>query len=43
VAMAGQTWLETRRPAKDVLAAQLVNLAWNGLTGLERKPQLVTR
>jgi len=43
VAMAGQTWLETRRPAKDVLAAQLVNLAWNGLTGLERKPQLITR
>jgi len=43
VAMAGQTWLETRTPAKDVLAAQLVNLAWNGLSGLERKPVLATR
>jgi len=43
VAMAGQTWLETRTPAKDVLAAQLVNLAWNGLTGLERNPALITR
>ena len=43
VAMAGQTWLETRRPAKDVLAAQLVNLAWNGLSNLERQPSLRTR
>jgi len=43
VAMAGQTWLETRTPAKDVLAAQLVNLAWNGLAGLERRPALITR
>jgi len=43
VAMAGQTWLETRTPAKDVLAAQLVNLAWNGLSGLERMPTLATR
>ncbi|MCL2783745.1 MAG: TetR/AcrR family transcriptional regulator [Propionibacteriaceae bacterium] len=43
VAMAGQTWLETRKPAKDVLAAQLVNLAWNGLSNLERKPTLRTR
>ena len=43
VAMAGQTWLETRRPSKDVLAAQLVNLAWNGLSNLEREPQLLTR
>ena len=41
--MAGQTWLETRRPAKDVLAAQLVNLAWNGLANLERKPHLRSR
>jgi len=43
VAMAGQTWLETRTPSKDVLAAQLVNLAWNGLSGLERSPALATR
>jgi len=40
VAMAGQTWLETRQPAKHVLAAQLVNLAWNGLANLEHDPTL---
>jgi len=43
VSMAGQAWLETRQPAKDVLAAQLVNLAWNGLAHLQRDPALLTR
>jgi len=43
VAAAGQTWLETRTPDKDALAAQLVNLAWNGLSNLEREPTLRTR
>lgn len=43
VAMAGQAWLETRQPAKDVLAAQLVNLAWNGLANLEHEPTLISR
>jgi len=43
VTMAGEAWLETRQPAKDVLAAQLVNLAWNGLANLEHHPVLVTR
>jgi len=43
VAAAGQTWLETRKPAKDVLAAHLVNLAWNGLTNLELDPVLMSR
>jgi len=43
VAAAGQTWLETRSPDKDVLAAQLVNLAWNGLSNLEHEPSLRTR
>ncbi len=41
VGMVGTTglwWLETRKPAKEVVAAHLVNLAWNGLTGLEKKP-----
>jgi AcrR family transcriptional regulator len=41
VGMVGTTglwWLETRRPAKEVVAAHLVNLAWNGLAGLEQKP-----
>ena len=31
-----------RKPAKDVVAAHLVNLAWNGLANLETKPSLRT-
>jgi len=40
VATTGQWWLDTRKPPKKVVAAHLVNLAWNGLAGLESKPQL---
>jgi AcrR family transcriptional regulator len=40
VGMTGQWWLDARKPAKDVVAAHLVNLAWNGLAGLETKPEL---
>ena len=40
VGMTGQWWLDARKPAKDVVAAHLVNLAWNGLAGLETKPVL---
>lgn len=40
VAMTGQWWLDSRRPKKADVAAHLVNLAWNGLSGLERKPRL---
>jgi AcrR family transcriptional regulator len=42
VALTGQWWLEARRPKRDEVAAHLVNLAWNGLSGLEQKPQLVS-
>jgi AcrR family transcriptional regulator len=42
VGLTGQWWLDTRKPAKDVVAAHLVNLAWNGLAGLESKPVLRT-
>lgn len=42
VGMTGQWWLDTRKPAKEVVAAHLVNLAWNGLAGLEAKPTLRT-
>jgi AcrR family transcriptional regulator len=42
VAATGQWWLGTRRPKKPEVAAHLVNLAWNGLRGLEAKPGLVT-
>ncbi len=40
VALAGQYWLDHRRMKKTDVAAHLVNLAWNGLSGLERKPHL---
>ncbi|MEW9266879.1 TetR/AcrR family transcriptional regulator [Kineococcus endophyticus] len=43
VAMTGQWWLDTREPAKEEVAAHLVNLAWNGLTGLEPEPRLSPR
>ena len=40
VALTGQWWLDTRSPAKAEVAAHLVNLAWNGLSGMERAPTL---
>jgi AcrR family transcriptional regulator len=43
VALTGQWWLDVRKPRKADVAAHLVNLAWNGLSGLEHKPELVTR
>jgi AcrR family transcriptional regulator len=41
VALTGQWWLDARRPKKPEVAAHLVNLAWNGLSGLEAKPKLL--
>ncbi len=43
VATTGQWWLDAREPAKEVVAAHLCNLAWNGLCGLEVAPTLVVR
>src|SRR6266540_2560956 len=40
VALTGQWWLDVRKPGKSDVAAHLVNLAWNGLSGLEQKPEL---
>ncbi|MCA0335486.1 MAG: TetR/AcrR family transcriptional regulator [Actinobacteria bacterium] len=40
VALTGQWWLENSKVKKQEVAAHLVNLAWNGLTGLERTPRL---
>ena len=42
VALTGQWWLDARKPAKAEVAAHLVNLAWNGLSGLEATPRLGT-
>jgi AcrR family transcriptional regulator len=40
VGTTGQWWLDARKPSKEVVAAHLVNLAWHGLAGLEKKPEL---
>lgn len=33
-------WLDVRTPPKEVVAAHLVNLSWNGLTNLDAEPEL---
>jgi AcrR family transcriptional regulator len=43
VALTGQWWLDARKPKREEVAAHLVNLAWNGLSHLEEKPQLRSR
>jgi hypothetical protein len=42
VGTTGQWWLNARKAAKPDVAAHLVNLAWNGLSGLEKTPELRT-
>ena len=43
VALVGQWWLDSRSSGRDEVAAQLVNLAWNGLSHLDPAPALRTR
>jgi AcrR family transcriptional regulator len=40
VALTGQWWLDVRKPGREEVAAHLVNLAWNGLTGLNPNPMI---
>lgn len=40
VSMTAQWWLDVRHPAKEVVAAHIVNLSWNGLRGMETHPTL---
>ncbi|PKK15390.1 MULTISPECIES: TetR/AcrR family transcriptional regulator [Thermomonospora] len=40
VALTGQWWLDARKPKREEVAAHVVNLAWNGLSGLEQRPTL---
>lgn len=42
VATTATWWLDERTPSKEVVAAHLVNLCWNGLTRLESDPALGT-
>lgn len=43
VALTGQWWLESSTFKKEDVAAHLVNLAWHGLSGLEKTPRLWIR
>jgi AcrR family transcriptional regulator len=43
VALTGQWWLDVRHPSKSEVAAHLVNLAWNGLSGLEQPSAMSSR
>ena len=43
VALTGQWWLDARSPGRDQVAAHLVNLAWNGLSRLDRFPELTVQ
>ncbi|WP_202613576.1 TetR/AcrR family transcriptional regulator [Ornithinimicrobium cerasi] len=42
VAIPGGWWLDSRKMKKEDVAAHLVNLAWNGLSGMEARPTLRT-
>jgi AcrR family transcriptional regulator len=42
VALVGQWWLDAGKPKRAVVATHLVNLAWNGLKGLETEPGLTS-
>ena len=39
VVLVGEWWQEVGKPKREVVAAHLVNLAWNGLKDLEVRPQ----
>jgi len=41
VALTGQWWLDAQCPRKAEVVAHLVNLSWNGLSGLEPRPTLI--
>jgi AcrR family transcriptional regulator len=42
VALTGQFWLDHRTLDRAEVAAHVVNLAWNGLSGLESRPGLTS-
>ncbi|MGH2730109.1 MAG: TetR/AcrR family transcriptional regulator [Actinomycetota bacterium] len=42
VALVGQWWLGVGKPKREVVAAHLVNLAWNGLKDLQVEPRVIS-
>lgn len=43
VALTGEWWAEARRPSKEQVITQVVNMAWNGVSNLEKHPVLTIR
>ncbi len=43
VAQVGEWWLEVGEPPRDVVAAHIMNLMWNGMRAMEADPQLQGR
>jgi AcrR family transcriptional regulator len=43
VALVGQWWMDAGKPEREVVAAHLVNLAWNGLKDLQVEPRAISR
>ncbi|MDO9484899.1 MAG: TetR/AcrR family transcriptional regulator [Actinomycetota bacterium] len=43
VALTGQWWLDERKPKKDEVVANVINLAWNGLGNMDPKPKLISK
>jgi len=43
VALTGQWWLDERKPKKDEVVANVINLAWNGLGHMDPKPKLISK
>ena len=43
VAQVGEWWLEVGDPPRDVVAAHIINLMWNGLGAMKPDPQLRDR
>lgn len=43
IAQVGQWWLDERKMKKEVVAAHVVNLLWNGIRNMSHEPGLRTR
>jgi AcrR family transcriptional regulator len=43
VALTGEWWAEARTPSKEEVITQVVNMAWNGVSHLDKDPTLVSR
>ena len=43
VVLVGQWWMDVGKPDREVVAAHLVNLAWNGLKDLQKDPKSLSQ